>query len=162
MPSDRRETGLFMTTTDPCPPSSPRPLRVLLVDDSPEGRGALTRLLTLKGFEVLAVPDGTSALEALRTGPPPDVVLTDLLLPDIDGRQIGWHAHQLAPSAHVALITGWDIDLSTGEPQRGGFDRVFLKPLDARELETYLLDCQPSGSAPDAPAEGPSSRARFE
>jgi CheY-like chemotaxis protein len=141
-----------MSTADPGLPPSPRPLRILLVDDSPEGRGALTRLLTLKGFEVLAVGDGASALEALRAGAPPDVVLTDLLLPDIDGQQVGWHARQLAPSARVVLITGWDVDLPSQDPQRGGFDRVFLKPLDTRELETYLLDCMPDGNAADAPA----------
>jgi CheY-like chemotaxis protein len=132
-----------MSTADPGPPPSPRPLRILLVDDSREGRGALTRLLTLRGFEVCAVPDGTSALEALRAGPAPDVVLTDLQLPDIDGRQVGWHARQLAPSARVALITGWVVDLPDPESPRDGFDRIFFKPLDTRELMAYLLDCAP-------------------
>jgi CheY-like chemotaxis protein len=149
---DRRETGPTMSTADPGPRPSPRPRRILLVDDSLEGREALTRLLTLRGFEVFAVADGTSALEALRTGPPPDIVLTDLLLPDIDGRQVGWHARQLVPSARVVLITGWDVDLPAPEPQHGGFDRIFLKPIDTRELMSYLLDGGPDGSAADTPA----------
>ena len=127
--------------------TKPRPRRILLVDDSPEGRGALSRLLTLTGFDVLAVPDGTSAVLTLRDGLAPDVVLTDLLLPDIDGRQVAWHARRLAPLACVVLITGWDVDLSDPHPEGGdAFDRVFLTPLDTRELVTYLRECQPAGA----------------
>ena len=68
--------------------SKPKPprLRLLIVDDSTEGRHSLGRLLELHGFEVACVADGSSALAHLRTGPVPDAVLTDLFLPDLDGR----------------------------------------------------------------------------
>ena len=149
----RREAGPTMSTADlgSSPPARPR--RILLVDDSPEGRRALSRFLILQGFEVIDRPDGASALEVLRAGPPPDVILTDLLLPDIDGRQVCWHARQLVPTACVALITGWAAESSASEAQRCAFDRVFLKPLDTRALVQFLFEFEPV-SDPDLPAPG--------
>ena len=73
--------------TDPShtdPPGAGR--RLLLVDDNEATRTALTRFLELKGYTVIAAADGTTALAALAESPPPDYVLTDLQLPDIDDR----------------------------------------------------------------------------
>jgi CheY-like chemotaxis protein len=138
-----------MSTVDPDAPPAARPLRILLIEDSPEGRRALSRFLTRSGFDVIDRPDGASALEVLRAGPAPDVILTDLLMPDMDGRQVCWHARQLAPAARVALITGWSVELAALDPQRGGFDRVFLKPLDVQALMRFLLDREPDRHASD-------------
>ena len=69
--------------------------RLLLVDDNLEGRGALARLMEFHDFEVISVSDGASAIKALNEGPKPDVVLTDYILPDIDGREV---ARPLGPS----------------------------------------------------------------
>src|SRR4051794_7773628 len=92
-------------------PGAVRPMRrVLLVDDNAGERVALARLLELKGYEVTTVADGASALEALRTVPPFDVLLTDLRLPDLDGREVALSAGRLAPRPLVALMTGWDVD----------------------------------------------------
>ena len=137
-----------MSGTKPVSLRPSRPLRVLLVDDSADGRRALGRFLGMKGIEVIDRPDGTSALEALRDGPPPDVVLTDLLLPDMDGRQVCWHAHQLVPGVHVALITGWSVELDPKDQQRWGFDEIFIKPLDIQALVHYLLEIAPAASLP--------------
>jgi len=61
--------------------------RVLVVDDEPQIRRVLTVNLSTRGYDVTAAQDGTQALlEAARH--PPDVVLLDLGLPDIDGLQV--------------------------------------------------------------------------
>lgn len=149
------ETGPTMTIVPPGPARATRPRRILVVDDNADGRRALSRILTLKGFEVVDRPDGASALEAMRQVPPPDIVLTDLLLPDMDGRQVSWHAHQLVPSVRVALITGWSVELGPQDQQRWGFDEIFLKPLDTQELVQYLLDLDLGESGPDSVAGTP-------
>src|SRR3954469_22635205 len=103
-----RTAGNRTTMADPSagPPAKPatRPRRrLLLVDDNGEGRRALARLLELYGFEVTAVADGSSAVEALRRGPAPHVVLTDLLLPDLDGHEVARQARLLSPPPTIVL-----------------------------------------------------------
>ncbi len=110
--------------------------RVLLVDDHDIGRKSLARLLEALGFDVTAVEDGTSALSALEGARRFDHVLTDVRLPDIDGREVVQAARQLSPPPRTALITGWDVD--PDEVTRLGIDWVFLKPLDIHDIISKL------------------------
>ena len=81
--------------------------------------------------------DGASALEALETGAPPDFVLTDLMLGDLDGREVARKARQLRPAPRIALITGWAMeDVDGGAIPE--IDWVFPKPLDVRKLVETL------------------------
>jgi DNA-binding response OmpR family regulator len=115
-------------------PPSTSPRRVMVIDDNPGGRRALARYLEIQGFEVCQFGDGTSALRAFDSGPPPDVVLTDMMLPDMDGREIGRRARQLEPRPLVALLTGWSVDPGEGDLDTWGIDLVFLKPIDLNDL----------------------------
>jgi DNA-binding response OmpR family regulator len=124
--------------------------RILLVEDNDAASQGLARLLEAWGFDVTVKHDGTSALLWLEAGPPPDFVLTDLLLPDLDGRDIARHAHNLTPTPRVALITGWDIDSSPDEYHACGIDWIFTKPVDAKRLIARLKQAAPL----QAPADG--------
>jgi DNA-binding response OmpR family regulator len=121
---------------EPDEPLSPRPpgRRVLLVEDNEAASQGLARLLQVQGFAVTAVLDGTSALAALATGEPPDFVLIDLQLPDLDGREIALHTRNLNPRPRVGLITGWDLDSVSNVHENYGIDWVLLKPLNLDEL----------------------------
>jgi DNA-binding response OmpR family regulator len=111
-----------------------RARRILLVDDSPEGREALDRYLTLQGFDVQAVSSGAAASEALRDEPTIDVVVTDLVLPDLDGREVARLAKLRTPPPLVVLITGWGVDSDPTDLARSGIDLLLDKPVDVREL----------------------------
>ncbi len=124
------------TGTNPTPPG--QPCRLLIVDDSPEGRRSLSRLLELHGFQVIAVGDGTSALEVLRVPPPPLAVLTDLMLPDLDGREVAREALTLEPRPFIGLITGWSEAENDPDLRVLGIDQVFLKPLDIHGIVAAL------------------------
>lgn len=67
--------------------ASRTPGRILVVDDNPVNRRLLQRALEQEGFAVATADDGRQALERLRgeTAPPIDVVLLDILMPDLDG-----------------------------------------------------------------------------
>ena len=123
-------------TAGPTDPIALIPVRVLLVDDHDLGRRSLARLLEVMGYEVTAAADGASALEALRVGPGFDYLLTDVRLPDLDGREIVQIARQREPRPLIALITGWDID--PAECTRIGVDFLFLKPVDVQDLIAKL------------------------
>ena len=115
--------------------------RVLLVDDHEIGRKSLARLLTMVGFDVTDVNDGLSALEALREPGEFDYVLTDMRLPDLDGREVVQEARRLVPGARIALITGWDV--GPEEPEQLGIEWVFLKPLNIQDLVAKLRQTPP-------------------
>ncbi|HEV3165693.1 MAG TPA: response regulator [Isosphaeraceae bacterium] len=125
-----------MAIDDPKP--SARPPRVLLVDDSAEGRRALAKLLETKGYDVVAVGTGQAALEAMQQMPPPEIVLTDIQLPDIDGREVAQAARLLVPTPYIALITGWSLDAQLRDPAHLGVHGIFLKPIRLEELLAEL------------------------
>ena len=107
-------------------------------DNLAAGRG-LARLLEARGYEVSIVSDGASALAALRHGPPPDFLLTDLQLPDFDGLEIARLAHQLVPApADGADHRLGHRRLAARSLERWGIEWVFPKPLDIQELIAKL------------------------
>jgi CheY-like chemotaxis protein len=112
--------------------------RVLLVEDSPEGRKSLARLLELHGFLVTAVADGQAAVKALGAMPPPQIVLTDLMLPDMDGREVARAARSVKPRPVVALTTGYNLAEVMSEADEPPADHTFLKPLDIRRVVELL------------------------
>ncbi|HEU5116191.1 MAG TPA: response regulator, partial [Isosphaeraceae bacterium] len=114
--------------------------RVLVVDDSAEGRRGLSRLLEIHGFEVHSVESGTQALEFLQSCSGIDAVLTDLFLPDVDGREIGEIAYRLNPRPFIALVTGWTRSEQAEELDVPYFDEVFLKPIDIRQVVQILRE----------------------
>lgn len=126
------------------------PPRILLVDDNEASQRGLARLLEAEGYEVTMAFDGTTALEALEAGPPPDFVLTDLRLPDLDGREVAQSARRLVPPPRVALITGWDLDPDIDGNDSWGIEWYFQKPVDIRDLIEKLRQ------APRAPTQSSS------
>ena len=136
-----------MTTPDPDATTNPAPRkpRILVVDDHEMGRNSLARLLVALGYEVVDVKDGASAIERMDQDLRYDYVLTDVRLPDLDGREVVQAAHRLDPSPWVALITGWDV--TPEEVERLKIDCVFLKPLDVMAIVDRLKQSPPADLA---------------
>jgi len=118
-------------------------LRVLLVEDNEAASRGLAMLLEARGYDVTVSQTGTGALSVLESSPPPDFILTDMRLPDLDGREIAQHARQLVPPPKVALITGWDVDVEPHDYQAWGIDWIFPKPLDLPDLLARLKEARP-------------------
>jgi DNA-binding response OmpR family regulator len=143
-----------VSTPQPGEPVMQKRPRVLLVEDNDAASRGLSKLLAALGFEVQVVFDGASALEALRTSPPPDFVLTDLRLPDLDGREVALAARQLSPPPRIALITGWDLERDHHNRALWGIDWVFTKPVNVQELVSKLEE-GPGAAAPVTPDRSP-------
>jgi DNA-binding response OmpR family regulator len=132
-----------MTTNPSGKPAASNRLRILLVEDNDAASRGLALLLQAWGFDVTVKHDGTSALVALDSAPPPHFLLTDLRLPDLDGREIAQHARNLVPPPKVALITGWDLDDERPDYKAWGIDWIFPKPLDIPSLIARLREATP-------------------
>jgi CheY-like chemotaxis protein len=103
--------------------------RLLLVEDEPLVRMTTADALAELGFEVVEAEDGLRGLSRLQ--PPPDLLITDLGLPDIDGLELISRAREMVP--------GLPAVLTTGRSGRFDGDFVFLaKPYDGRELRAAL------------------------
>ncbi len=122
----------------PCPPeqtgdSEPHP-RVVVADDNADMRQYLVRMLAER-YDVKALPDGQAALDAIREHPP-DLVLTDVMMPHLDGFGL---LHQLRSDPRTRTIPVILLSARAGEESRvegmeQGADDYLIKPFSAREL----------------------------
>src|SRR6186713_1358734 len=110
-----------------------RKKRVLAIDDEPSMTEWLKILLEHEGYEVRTALIGARGEELFRTWRP-DAVVTDMMLPDVDGIELVRKFKQLEPEAEVIVITGQgNIPRSVEAVKAGAFD--FLeKPIDAERL----------------------------
>jgi len=112
-------------------PGAARGAAILVVDDDAELLRALSRTLTVAGYAVTAVPDGESALASLRDAPA-ELVITDLLMPGMDGLALLRAIKALGPGPEVLLITAQGTIEKAVEAMRLGAHDFVEKPF-ARE-----------------------------
>ena len=106
--------------------------RVLLIDDDPAVLDSTSILLEVLGFELETAEDGSAALEAIRAGGPPDVVVTDFRLPGMSGVEVIEQIRAAVGRAVPAIIMTGD---TTGVGSLGiECCEVLNKPVDADEL----------------------------
>jgi|SRR5512134_2542440 CheY-like chemotaxis protein len=112
---------------------------VLLVDDDPELTLAVDRQLAELGYDAVVVTSGEDALRVLGEDLRVDVLLTEVRLPDIDGRELAWAVCRKRPFVRVAFMGHGLPD----EP-RDVRDAPFLcKPFSAPALAAALLQALP-------------------
>jgi CheY-like chemotaxis protein len=117
-----------------------RPL-VLVVDDEPLMLPLIARILRENGYEVLVAAHGLAAKQILTSGMvAPDLVLTDLRMPHLDGLQLGRAVAELLPSVPVAYMSAYDSGLSelSAEVLR---DYFLAKPFSPDALLTLVRRC---------------------
>ncbi len=112
-------------------------VRVLIVDDERSARDVLRQLLDGEGFAVQCASDGQSAFEQASQFDP-DVVLTDLDMPRLDGIQLCEKLRASDPELPVILVTAHDDAPSILRGLRAGVDEYLTKPLDL-ELVLFSL-----------------------
>jgi PAS domain S-box-containing protein len=122
-------------SSSPTPPASPAPhARILLVDDNADMRNYVRQLLGDR-YEVEAVADGMSALEAVSRQIP-DLVLTDVMMPRLDGFQLlqKLRADPQMREIPIILLSAHAGEESRVEGLEAGADDYLIKPFSAREL----------------------------
>ncbi len=103
--------------------------RILIVDDERDIRELLFRILEREGYLPSVAHDGPTALEMIELGVP-DLVISDVRMPDMDGMKLLRRVKELDPDLPVIIITGWGaIDGAVEAMKSGAFDYL-SKPLD--------------------------------
>ena len=107
--------------------------RILLAEDDDSLRAFLARALERAGYEVRSCADGEEALAALNDGPY-DLLLTDIVMPGVDGIEVAREAAARIPALRIMFITGFAaVALSPGNRAPQGA-KVLSKPVHLREI----------------------------
>ena len=106
--------------------------RILLAEDEEAMRTYLQRALENAGYEVVAVDRGTAALPLLASEKF-DLLLSDIVMPEMDGIELAKHCAEVSPHTKVVFITGFAavaLKASREAPQA----KVLSKPFHLRDL----------------------------
>ncbi|HWZ07975.1 MAG TPA: response regulator, partial [Bradyrhizobium sp.] len=111
---------------------------VLVIEDEPVVRGVILEMLGEQGYRTLEAVDGPSGLKILRSGERIDLLITDVGLPGMDGRQVAERAREDKPDLKILFITGYaeSVALSDGflRPGMG----MITKPFDLADLSLRI------------------------
>lgn len=121
----------------PCINGSKR--RILVVDDNRDAAKMLGTLLTIQGHDVEIVHDGPKAVSAVRQSPP-DVVLLDIGLPEMDGYEVARRMRELPGFNGTLLValTGYGRAEDRQRSEEAGFDAHLVKPVSQSALQDVL------------------------
>jgi CheY-like chemotaxis protein len=124
--------------------SPARGLRMLIVDDDPLLIESLRNTLEEEGHEVTAADGGQAGIDAFKramaNGEPFAVVITDLGMPYVDGRQVIEKIRELSPGTPIILLTGWGQRVPGDRSTLPNADRLLSKPPRLQELRAALSE----------------------
>ena len=108
---------------------------VLVAEDQPDLRALTTRMLREAGFEVLSAEDGASALRICEERAEPiDLILTDVVMPNVKGLELAERAKHSHPEARVLFMSGYADEDALLADLRGSPERLLTKPFRRDQL----------------------------
>lgn len=133
------------------------PMRILCIDDEPLLRELVKEILERDGHKVEVSDGGQSGLDEFRLaqgrGRPFDIVITDLGMPYVDGRQVAKTLRQESPGTPIVMLTGWGAFMKDDSEQPPQVDCVISKPPRSRELRETLHRFRPCRAEATSPTE---------
>lgn len=135
----------------PIPPADPTaavvaPKTVLVVDDDADIRASISEVLQDQGYRVIAVEDGQKAFDYLARRPPPDCVVLDLWMPEMDGWSLASQVYMgRLPIVPILVVTAANAGFAYPVPPR----YVLRKPVSPERLLMLV------GELLETPVSGP-------
>jgi two-component system, cell cycle response regulator CpdR len=114
------------------PSHSPKP-RILLAEDDPSMRGFLEKALQTAGYEVTGFENGKEAYARLLEEPF-TLLLTDIVMPEMDGIELARRASDLDPDLKIMFITGFAVVTLNPDKRPPQDAKVLSKPFHLRDL----------------------------
>lgn len=106
----------------------------MIVDDEPQIRKLLRSLLSRQGYQVTEAGDGLEALSLCQQGSSFDLLLTDIVMPQMDGLQLSQKVTTMLPAVRVVLMSGkCEVEKVATQVRRFGFGFI-KKPFQIEEL----------------------------
>jgi CheY-like chemotaxis protein len=121
-------------TEKPLAPTPGREETILLVEDAERLRKAMQEILESLGYRVLTAANGQDALEIFRSTEGLNLVIADLVMPTMGGKQLIQALKKASPGLKALAITGYMMETNLQELKQVGFLDVVPKPFDAERL----------------------------
>jgi two-component system cell cycle response regulator len=112
-------------------------LKILLVDDDQSILEILADLMAIFGHDYVSAQNGVEAIEKLKHNFF-DIVLTDMIMPDIDGMELLKHIKKNYPNIKVMVVTGYERAFTYTDVIRAGASDFISKPFNTDELEAKI------------------------
>ena len=106
---------------------------VLVAEDNPAVREFITRSLSSAGHKIIAVADGQQALDALAKDKF-DVLVTDIVMPNVDGIALALKAVRLFPDLRIVMISGYAQERMRAHNLDALAHRIIAKPFTLAEI----------------------------
>jgi two-component system cell cycle sensor histidine kinase/response regulator CckA len=126
--------GLAKAKSDAQAPPRGKGERILLVEDNEGVRDAAAQALESLGYELLQAADGREALEIYRRQERVDLVLTDIVMPELGGAELVRELKRVDPEVRVVAMTGYAPDGGREHLEEAGVAGVLRKPLEVVAL----------------------------
>ena len=124
--------------TAPTPQGQGRGETILIVDDNENLRSVMLQVVTELGYRGLDAPDAKDAIEILQSDHPIKLLVTDVGLPNMNGRQLAEIAHQLRPELKVLFVTGYTANAAVRSEFLGPGMEMLTKPFTLTTLGTKI------------------------
>ena len=123
-------------------PSPANSARILVVDDDKRVSRSLRRVLEADGHRVTVADGGQAGIDtflaAARRGESFSVVISDLGMPQIDGRRVAAAVKAASPKTPIVLLTGWGYSMRENGELPSHVDHLLSKPPDINELRRAI------------------------
>jgi two-component system, NtrC family, response regulator HydG len=116
-------------------------MNILIVDDNPSMARTLVDILSIKGLAAQSACSAQEALDILRRQPI-HILLTDVIMPEMDGVALYREAKKIQPKLTTILMTAYAADELIEQGLAEGIKTVLTKPLDVDFLLTLLITMQ--------------------
>lgn len=133
--TENEEDDINVTETKPKAGSG----TILVVDDEPAIRSLVDAILSSAGYNVLQAHNGTQALDLLATNNV-DVVISDVIMPEMDGYELAHIIHHTYPNINIQLTSGFSEDRGKTVTNEELYKNILHKPYTSEELLTRVSD----------------------
>jgi len=131
--SERASEAGFEDTEDDLPKGNGQ--TVLVAEDAEDVRAMVKNLLTSLGYNVITAVNGQDALERFEaSGRRVNLVLTDIVMPELDGFDLARELAKRAPDLNVIAISGYTVGMSEEKLRNASFKEMIKKPFKVRDL----------------------------
>jgi CheY-like chemotaxis protein len=117
--------------------------QILIVDDDEFGRTLISGRLRKAGYDIFEARDGDACTAYLRSAAKPDLIITDVVMPNKDGLEVVMEIKRDYPDVKVITISGggsgWGGDYLAMSKKLGS-DAIFPKPVDLNALEKTVAE----------------------